>query len=105
MNAATGSFARKQPRFFYGWIIVGISFLSMGFHNAARFSFAIFQVPLIEEYGWGRGELGGAFALMLVVYAATGPLFGSLFDKKGPRAIMPWGRQLTISRMPCSSWP
>ena len=63
----------------------------MGFHNSARFSFTIFQVPLIEEFGWSRGALGGAFALMLGTYALTGPIIGSLFDRKGPRAIMPWG--------------
>lgn len=83
--------ARKGPRFYYGWIIVFISFLAMAFHNSARFSFTIFQVPLIEEFGWSRGTLGGAYALMLGVYALSGPIAGSLFDKKGPRAIMPWG--------------
>jgi MFS family permease len=82
---------RQGPRFYYGWLIVGISFLAMGFHNSARFSFAIFQVPLIEEFGWSRGALGGAFALMLGVYALAGPIAGSMFDKKGPRAIMPLG--------------
>ena len=61
MNAATGSFARKQPRFFYGWIIVGISLLSMGFHNAARFSFAIFQVR----------DPANHFALFLYGFAAA----------------------------------
>ena len=83
--------ARTGPRFYYGWLIVGVSFLAMGFHNSARFSFAIFQVPLIEEFGWGRGALGSGYALMLGVYALSGPIAGSLFDKKGPRAIMPWG--------------
>ena len=82
---------RQGPRFYYGWLIVGISFLAMGFNNSARFSFAIFQVPLIEEFGWSRGALGGAFALMLGAYALTGPIAGSMFDKKGPRAIMPLG--------------
>lgn len=94
MNSTVDFSRSRHPRFYYGWVIVGISFLSMGFHNAARFSFSIFQVPLIEEYGWRRGDLGGAFALMLGVYIVSGPLFGSLFDKKGPRAIMPWGSVL-----------
>ncbi len=94
MNAATGSFARKQPRFYYGWIIVCVSFLAMGFHNSARFSFGIFQVPLIKEFGWSRGALGGAFALMLAIYALSGPFIGSFFDKKGPRKVMPLGSAL-----------
>ncbi|MBT3823142.1 MAG: MFS transporter [Nitrospinaceae bacterium] len=84
----------KGPRIYYGWIIVCVSFLSMGFHNSARFSFTIFQVPLIDEFGWSRGALGGAFSLMLGCYALSGPLIGSIFDKKGPRAVMPWGSLL-----------
>ncbi|MEE9256816.1 MAG: MFS transporter, partial [bacterium] len=99
MNAASGSPVSKRPRIYYGWIIVCLSFLAMGFHNSARFSFGIFQVPLIEEFGWSRGALGGAFALMLGTYALSSPLVGSLFDKKGPRAVMPWGSVLIGSAL------
>ncbi len=91
MNDSRSPGARTGPRFYYGWLIVGVSFLAMAFHNSARFSFTIFQIPLIEEFGWGRGALGSGYALMLGVYALSGPIAGSLFDKKGPRAIMPWG--------------
>ena len=81
----------SRPWIYYGWLIVGASFITMAFHQTARFSFSIFQVPLIQEFGWGRGALGGAYALMLGSYAAFSPLMGNLFDKKGARAIMPWG--------------
>ncbi len=76
---------------YYGWVIVATSFIAMAFHQTARFSFSIFQVPLIAEFGWGRGALGGAYALMLGSYAVFSPFAGNLFDKKGARAIMPWG--------------
>ncbi len=88
----TGETARKSIfPIYYGWIIVGLSFLTMAFHLTARFSFAIFQVPLIAEYGWTRGALGSAFALMMGLYAMLGPFAGSLLDKFGPRAVVPWG--------------
>ena len=85
--------ARKitRPWVYYGWVIVGTSFTAMAFHQTARFSFSIFQVPLIQEFGWGRGALGGAYALMLGSYALLSPIAGNLFDKKGARAVMPWG--------------
>jgi MFS family permease len=94
MSTASGSTANYSPRFFYGWVIVWLAFVTMGFHITARFSFAIFQVPLIDEFGWSRGALGGAYALMLGLYALFSPIMGSLFDKKGPRAVMPWGSVL-----------
>ncbi|MCY4382839.1 MAG: MFS transporter [Nitrospinae bacterium] len=83
-----------RPWIYYGWVIVGTSFTAMAFHQTARFSFSIFQVPLIQEFGWGRGALGGAYALMLGSYALVSPFTGNLFDKKGARAVMPWGSVL-----------
>jgi MFS family permease len=73
---------------------VGLSFVTLAFHITARFSFAIFQVPLIDEFGWSRGALGGAYALGMGIYAITNPLIGSMFEKYGPRSVMPWGSVL-----------
>ena len=84
----------NRPWFFYGWVVIGLSFATQGFHTAARISFSIFQVPLIDEFGWSRGALGGAFAFMMVIYALTGPFAGSCFERYGPRAVMPWGSVL-----------
>ncbi|MBI3128744.1 MAG: MFS transporter [Candidatus Tectomicrobia bacterium] len=80
--------------FYYGWVIVALAFWTMAFTITARFSFAIYQVPLIAEFGWGRGALGGAYALMLATYALICPFVGSLFDRKGPRSVVPWGSAL-----------
>ena len=66
----------------------------MAFHMAATFSFSLFQVPLIEEFGWSRGALGGAFALSMSLYAICSPTAGSLLERKGPRALIPWGSAL-----------
>ncbi len=76
---------------YYGWVIVGLSFATMAFHMSATFSFSLFQVPLIEEFGWSRGALGGAFALAMSLYAVCSPKAGAVLDKKGPRAVIPWG--------------
>jgi MFS transporter, OFA family, oxalate/formate antiporter len=84
----------SPPWFFYGWVVIGLSFATQGFHTAARISFSVFQVPLIDEFGWSRGALGGAFAFMMVIYAITGPFAGSRFERHGPRAVIPWGSVL-----------
>ena len=55
----------KKPKFYYGWLIVWLSFATLGFHVVTRFSFGIFQVPLLEEFGWSRGLLSGAFSLSM----------------------------------------
>ena len=94
MATSSESSPALPPRFYYGWLIVWLSFGTLAFHVVTRFSFGIFQVPLIEEFGWSRGLLSGAFSLSMAVYALGSPLAGSLLEKKGPRALMPWGSVL-----------
>ena len=89
MPKSTESGPAEKPKFYYGWLIVWLSFATMGFHIVTRFSFGIFQVPLLEEFGWSRGLLSGAFSLSMATYAFGAPFAGSLLEKKGPRAIMP----------------
>ena len=81
----------KKTSFYYGWTIVSLIFFCMAYSVAVRFSFSIFQTSLIEEFGWGRGVLGSAYAVMLGVYAITCPFTGRLFDRKGPRFVLLWG--------------
>ncbi len=88
---ATTPQAQATPRLYYGWIIVGLGFVTLAFQVVYRFSFAIFSVPFVQEFGWSRGLLGSAFSLALFVYAVSSPYVGSLLERKGPRAIMPWG--------------
>ncbi len=94
MPTFSKSAAAKKPNFYYGWLIVWLSFGTLAFHVVTRFSFGIFQVPLIQEFGWSRGVLGGAFSLSMAVYACGSPFAGSLLEKRGPRALMPWGSVL-----------
>ncbi len=84
----------RSGSFYYGWVIVGVSFTTMAFHMAATFSFSLFQVPLIEEFDWSRGALGGAFALSMGLYAICSPTAGAILERKGPRALIPWGSAL-----------
>ena len=92
-GSASGHSSRRgrTGSLYYGWVIVGVSFIAMAFHMAATFSFSLFQVPLIQEFGWGRGALGGAFAVCMSLYAICSPKAGSILERKGPRALIPWG--------------
>ena len=43
-------------RFFYGWVIMGLSALANTLAWSVRSTFALFYVALLREFGWGRGE-------------------------------------------------
>ena len=45
--------------FFYGWIIVGVTFVTMAIGVNARTAFSLFFPPIIDEFGWERGVTAG----------------------------------------------
>jgi MFS family permease len=74
--------------FFYGWIIVGLGMLSMGFWTGIRSSFSVFYVALLDDFHWSRGGAAGVQSLAFVVYLVLSPLIGSLIDRFGPRRVI-----------------
>lgn len=81
---------RRLP-FFYGWIIVAVTFVTMGIGVNARTSFSLLFSPIIDEFKWDRGVTAGAFSFGFLVSAALSPLMGRLMDRTGPRTVMELG--------------
>ncbi|TMK42147.1 MAG: MFS transporter [Alphaproteobacteria bacterium] len=77
--------------FYYGWIIVAVTFVTMAVGVNARTAFSLFFPPIISEFGWERGVTAGAFSFGFVVSGAVSPLIGRLMDRAGPRAVMELG--------------
>lgn len=81
----------RRPPFYYGWIIVAVTFVTMGIGVNARTSFSLFFAPIIDEFGWDRGVTAGAFSFGFLVSAILSPLMGRLMDRTGPRTVMELG--------------
>jgi MFS family permease len=74
--------------FYYGWVIVGIAFVTMALGVTARTFFSLLMPPLIEEFGWDRGLAAGAFSFGFLVSAVISPLVGRVIDVHGPRVVI-----------------
>src|SRR4051812_12360865 len=77
--------------FFYGWMIVAVTFVTMAIGVNARTAFSLFFPPIIGEFGWERGITAGAFSFGFVVSGVVSPLIGRMMDRYGPRAVMEVG--------------
>jgi MFS family permease len=77
--------------FFYGWVVVAVTFVTMAIGVNARTAFSLFYPPIISEFGWERGVTAGAFSFGFVASAIVSPLIGGLMDRAGPRAVMEVG--------------
>ncbi len=75
--------------FFYGWVIVGLAFLSAfaGVGVIAR-SFPVILKPLTEDLGVPRtiGVLG--LTVASIASGAAAPFIGRIVDRSGPRLLM-----------------
>src|SRR3954471_13318283 len=83
--------------FFYGWLIVAVTFVTMAIGVNARTAFSLFFPPIVGEFGWGRGVTPGAFPFGFVVSAIMSRLIGRMMDRFGPRGVM----ELGVALMGC----
>ena len=83
--------------FYYGWLIVGIAFVTMAIGVTARTAFSLLMPPLINEFGWDRGLTAGAFSFGFLVSAVLGPIVGRVMDARGPRIVIMTGVLLMAS--------
>jgi len=83
--------------FYYGWVIVAIGFVTMAIGVSARTSFSLLFVPILDEFGWDRGLVSGAFSFGFLVFAMLSPAVGFLMDRWGPRFVIETGVLLLAS--------
>src|SRR5437764_7374019 len=75
-------------------IVLAVSFLVLLIGGGARFAIGLTFKPMVDEFGWARGELGLAVALYMVVSAFATFLAGRMADRLSPRALLTAGMVL-----------
>jgi MFS family permease len=77
--------------FFYGWVLVGVSFVTMAIGVNARTAFSLLFPPILDEFHWDRGIVAGAFSFGFLISAVVTPCVGWLTDRRGPRLVVETG--------------
>ena len=73
------------------WVVVGAVWVTLAIASGLYFSFPVFFVALVEEFGWSRGATAAAFSISSVVQGVLSPPVGMLVDRLGPRRVMLYG--------------
>lgn len=88
----------KQPpfasRIYYGWVVVGVTFIAMIAASGVRSAPSVFIYPWEQEFGWDRASVSLAISVGLLLFGLSGPFAGQLFDRFGPRTVMVAGMLL-----------
>ena len=72
----------------YGWIVVGVAFLTMLATSAVMAMPGVLLLPLQGEFAWDLGVISGALALRLALYGLMAPLAAALMLRYGIRAVV-----------------
>jgi MFS family permease len=76
----------RQP--FYGYTIVAAAFAVMVLIFSVHYSFGVFFLPLLNEFGWTRAMTAGAFSLVWIAQGMLAVVMGGLNDRLGPRFVL-----------------
>ena len=90
------SVAHRLP-FFYGWVIIAVAFVTMGIGVNARTSFSLLYPPILDEFGWSRGDTASIFSIGFIVSMLATPLVGVMMGRFGPRIAIPIGAILVAA--------
>lgn len=69
-------------------MVVAAVWVTLAIASGLYFSFPVFFVALVEEFGWSRGATAAAFSISSIVQGVLSPLVGMLVDRLGPRRVM-----------------
>src|SRR5467141_1849480 len=71
----------------YGWVVAGVTFLTMLVTAGAVGAPGVLILPLQREFGWETAEISSALALRLLLFGLMGPFAAALMNRFGVRRI------------------
>ena len=77
-----------------GRTAVAVTFVTLGLTYGIWYSYSVFLVALLRDFGWSRSVLAGAFSLFVMVHGLSGPVLGWLVERYGPRRVIVTGAAL-----------
>ena len=71
-----------------GWIVVGTTFVTLGLVYGIWYSYSVFLVTFLREFGWSRSLTAGAFSVFVVFHGCMSPISGWVGGRVGPRRLI-----------------
>jgi MFS family permease len=65
-----------------------VSAVTLGLAYGVWYSYSVFLVALLREFGWSRSLVAGGFSLFVLVHGGMAPALGWLADRVGPRRLI-----------------
>jgi len=82
---------------------LGVAALTLAVQNGALLAFGVLYLPLVREFGEGRGMVAAVQSAVLLLTGLGAPLVGAALDRWGPRRLFQVGAAVAAVG-PTPSW-
>jgi sugar phosphate permease len=94
-SALAATLARRNIH--YGWVVAGVTFLTMLVMAGAMGAPGVLIVPLEREFGWDNAQISTALALRLLLFGLFGPFAAAFMNRFGLRRVVLCALALTAA--------
>src|ERR1700719_2956547 len=84
-NWLSAALARRNIH--YGWVMVGVTFLTALVPAGTVGAPGVFIVPLQQEFGWTTAEISGALSIRFILFGLMAPFAAALLNRYGLRNV------------------
>jgi len=81
----SSALARKNIH--YGWVMVGVTFLTALITAGTVGAPGVFIVPLQKEFGWSTAEISSALSIRFILFGLMAPFAAALLNRFGLRNV------------------
>src|SRR5438128_6750014 len=82
-NWLSAALARRNIH--YGWVMVGVTFLTALISAGTVGAPGVFIVPLQKEFGWTTAEISSALSIRFILFGLMAPFAAALMNRYGLR--------------------
>ncbi len=86
----------------YGWVVVGVTFLTMLVTAGAVGAPGVLMLPLQREFGWQTAEISSALGVRFMLFGLMAPFAAVLINRYGMRRVALSALALIVSAMALS---
>ncbi|HEY4973323.1 MAG TPA: MFS transporter [Steroidobacteraceae bacterium] len=84
-NWLSAALARRNIH--YGWVMVGVTFLTALISAGTVGAPGVFIVPLQHEFGWSTAEISSALSIRFILFGLMAPFAAALLNRYGLRNV------------------
>ena len=79
--------SEPKKRVFYGWDVLAATTFVLCMSFGTSTSIGVYFKPIVEEFGWLRGDLSLGISIGYFLFALSSPIIGLIIDRIGVRPV------------------